>query len=79
MGVDIFMFDSEMCHLGNINTDIQIEARRNQVRDTLFELFFIANAKSIKTYSVYPWTSGFVKMISLIYDIPIHSSTYIGS
>lgn len=39
--------------------------------DTLFEFFLVAGARSIVTYSVYPWTSGFVLAASKIYDVPL--------
>jgi hypothetical protein len=58
---DIFMFDSIVAHMG-CSTDL---------KDTLFEFFIITNAKKIKTYSVYPWTSGFVKIANDIFDVPL--------
>ena len=41
------------------------------LKDTLLEFFLISKAVKIKTYTVYQWTSGFVKWISKIYDIPL--------
>jgi len=40
--------------------------------DTLFEFFLVTQAKSIKTYSVYPWISGFVLSVSKIYGVPLY-------
>ena len=59
--VDIFMFDSKLSHIGC----------SNDLKDTLFEFFIITNAKKIKTFSVYPWTSGFVKIANDIFDVPL--------
>ena len=39
--------------------------------DTLFEFFLVTRAKSITTYSVYPWISGFVLAASKIYDVSL--------
>ena len=58
---NIFMFDTKLSHIGC----------SNDLRDTLFEFFMITNAKKIKTYSVYPWTSGFVKIANDIFDVPL--------
>jgi hypothetical protein len=58
---DVFMFDSIVAHMGC----------SKDLKDTLFEFFIITNAKKIKTYSVYPWTSGFVKIANDIFDVPL--------
>jgi hypothetical protein len=63
---NIFMFNDTICHLGFCNDD-------NSVKNTLFEFFLVARAQKIKSYSIYPWTSGFTKAMSVIYDIPIVS------
>jgi hypothetical protein len=62
---DIFMFDFKPSHIGCSKT--------NDIRDTLVEFFIIINSKSIKTYSIYPWTSGFVKIINDIFNVPLET------
>jgi hypothetical protein len=61
---DIFLFDTKLCHLG-LSKDFYA------IRDTLFELFLISKSSKIKTYCKIHAVSGFVKWISLVYDIPI--------
>jgi hypothetical protein len=68
--IEVFMFNSNICHTGHNNTD-------NSIQDTLFELYLITKASRVKAYSVYGWTSGFVKAISYIYKVPIKSETNI--
>lgn len=41
------------------------------LKDTLVEFFLVTDCKLIKTYSVYPWISGFVLYPSILYDIPL--------
>ncbi len=57
----IFMFDSVLAHMGC----------SDNIKDTLFEFFLITNSKKIKTYSVYWWISGFVKISNDIFDVPL--------
>jgi hypothetical protein len=59
--IDIFMFDINISHIG-CSTNL---------KETLLEFFVIINAKKIKTYSVYPWTSGFVTIANEIFDVPL--------
>ena len=40
---------------------------------TMLEFFLASRAQTIKTYSVYPWISGFMKSISVLYNIPLKS------
>lgn len=61
---DINVLDLKICHLGYEN-DL------DKIRDTLIEFFIVTKSNKIKTYSVYPWISGFVMWISKIYDIPL--------
>jgi len=61
---EIFMFDINICHLGH---PIEI----HDLKDTLFEFFMTTRAKSIKTYTVHNWLSGFVRISNLIYDVPL--------
>ena len=60
----IFSFQGEIGHVG-VHTDI------NAIKNTMFELILISKAKSIRSYSVYGWVSGFVHAIHAIYDIPL--------
>ena len=59
---DIFMFHMNIGHFG-YHTDIEI------LRNTIFEFFLIIYSKKIKSYSIYPWISGFIKIAKEIYDI----------
>jgi len=59
-----FMFDTVVGHVG-------FAKHKNDLRGTLIEFFICQTAKHIRTYSVYPWLSGFVKCIHDIYDVPI--------
>ena len=64
LNTNIFIFDTKLCHLG-LSKDFYA------IRDTLFELFLISKSSKIKTYCKIHAVSGFVKWISLVYDIPI--------
>lgn len=61
---DVFLYHIHIGHIGYKEHSIII-------RDSLFEFFIITMAKKIKTYSVYTWVSGFVKIAHDIYDIPL--------
>jgi hypothetical protein len=63
---DLKILDTEISHIGNSTNDLAI-------KDTLFEFMLLKNALKIKTYSVYNWTSHFVKIPHLIYDIPVYT------
>lgn len=56
--------DTEIGHLG-YTTD------KNLIEGTLVDFFVQSNARKIKSYSVYPWISGFIHWNSKIYNIPI--------
>lgn len=58
------IFDLEIGHVG-------YEENTEKIKNSMFEFFIISKSNSIKTYSVYPWISGFVYWISIIYDIPL--------
>jgi hypothetical protein len=60
------MFDVDIAHLGVMDNSSGIEG-------TLREYFMLSKASCIKTYSTYPWISGFVHSISKVYDVPIIS------
>lgn len=63
---NVLMFNEPICHIG-YSTD------KSEVRQTLFELFVLMKASSVRSYSVYGWTSGFVKAICTVYNIPLQS------
>ncbi len=63
---NVFMFNEPICHVG-FSTD------KAAVRQTLFELFVLMEATSVRSYSAYGWTSGFVKAICTVYKIPLQS------
>ena len=59
---NVFAFNTNIVHLGKAHAS---------VCDTLFELFIMINASRIKSYTTYRWCSGFAKVISFIYKIPL--------
>jgi len=61
---NIFSLNTLICHLG-------LEKDPNKIRDTLLDLFLMIRCKKIKTYCKIHNVSGFVKWISLIYNIPL--------
>lgn len=62
--VDAFMFDIDIGHMGYLQ-------HKDIIKDTLFEFFVLTRANSIKTYSVYRWSSGFARIANEIYDVPL--------
>ena len=70
-GINIFMFNDNICHLGLSNN-------YNSIQHTLFEFLLISKASKIKTYSNYCWISGFAHIISFFCNIPITSEINIG-
>lgn len=62
--LDIFMFDTAICHVGH-----PIETY--DLKDTLFEFFITTTARQIKTFTIHAWLSGFVRISNLIYDVPL--------
>lgn len=44
-----------------------------KIKETLFDLFLLIHSKTIKTYTVYTWISGFVQWISHAFNIPLFS------
>lgn len=62
--IDITSFNVDVAHLGHHN-------HIDKIRDTVFEFFVLTKSKSINTYSVYEWISGFVYWVHQIYDIPL--------
>jgi len=61
---DILTLDTDMCHLG-------VSHSRAAVADTLLEFLVATRSSRIKAYSVYGWTSGFVKIIEKVWGIPL--------
>ena len=61
---NIFMYLDNIAHIGG-HTDL------NAIKFTLFEFFLLIKADSIKTYTDHWWISGFVKVASYIYNIPL--------
>lgn len=59
-----FIFDIDIGHIG-------FAKHKHKLRDTLIEFFMCQTAQHIRTYSIYPWLSGFVKCIHDIYDVPV--------
>lgn len=63
------IINSEIIHLGYLNSnnkDIGIES-------TLIDFYLICGSNKIYTLSVYDWNSGFSKMASIIYNVPIEN------
>jgi hypothetical protein len=52
---------------------IGYEQNNEKIKNTLLEFFIVSKANTIKTYSVYPWISGFVFWTAKLYDIPLSS------
>lgn len=65
---NIFIFNEPICHVG---TSTNIDA----LRHTLFELLLLAKATKIRSFSCYIWVSGFVTIISKLYNIPLEGHT----
>ena len=62
---DVKMYDIQnTAHIG-------YPQHENYLMDTLVEFFLVSESKSIQTFSVYRWISGFVLYPSIIYDIPL--------
>ena len=58
------IFHHEIGHIG-------YDTSLTKIKNSLFEFFISSKVKSIKTYSVYEWASGFVYSIHKLFDIPI--------
>lgn len=61
---NIVLYEHPICHIGY---DIDSE----EIKNSLFEFFIATRAKSIQTYTVYGWVSGFMYSIHKIYNVPI--------
>jgi len=61
---EIFVLNTVPKHLGKCSNE-------ESIKDTLIDFFLLSRATHIKTYSCYPWVSGFVSWAGMIYDIPL--------
>ena len=66
MNLNVFMYDEPVSHLG-FHTD------KDKIRHTLFEFILLTKARSIRTHTVYGWTSGFTRIANYIYSVPLRS------
>ena len=64
MNLNVFMYDEPVSHLG-FHTD------KDKIRHTLFEFILLTKACSIRTHTVYGWTSGFTRIANYIYSVPL--------
>jgi hypothetical protein len=64
---NISFIDIEGGHIG-------YEQNETKIQNTLLEFFIVSNSNAIKTYSTYPWISGFVFWTAKLYDIPLSSA-----
>lgn len=60
----IFLFNHDIGHIG-------YHSSYEKMKNSLIEYFILSKATSIKSYSVYKWTSGFTYSIHKIYDVPL--------
>lgn len=65
---DVHILTHNIAHVGK-HTDI------DAIRNTLAEFFLSTKATSIQSFTVYWWSSGFMKIANYIYDVPLHSIT----
>ena len=61
---DIKMLENEIGHIGYAKSN-------DAIKNTLIEYFLLTKASKIYTYTIYNWTSGFIKSVNKIYDVPI--------
>lgn len=61
---NIQMFNHAIGHIGH-DTDSE------GIKNSLFEFFIATRAKSIQTYTVYGWVSGYMRSINKIYGVPM--------
>lgn len=62
------IFHHEIGHIG-------YDTSPDKIKHSLFEFFMAINVKSIKTYSVYEWASGFMYSIHKLFDVPVEVVT----
>ena len=63
------ILESEIIHLGYLDSNNKDEG----IESTLTDFFLISGSNKIYSLSVYYWNSGFSKMASKIYNIPIET------
>jgi hypothetical protein len=61
---NVFSLSHAIAHVG-MHTDI------SAIQNTLVEFFLLINAISIVSFTKYRWISGFAKIASYIYDVPL--------
>lgn len=61
---NIILFNHTIGHIGFHN-------KLDEIKNSLVEFFIATKSKSIQTYSIYPWISGYMYSIHKVYDIPI--------
>lgn len=61
---EVYVLNTVPKHLGKCSNE-------ESIKDTLIDFFLLSKATNIKTYSCYPWVSGFVTWASKIYNIPL--------
>lgn len=61
---NIYSLNTFVCHLG-------IETDSDKIRDTMLDFYLMTKASSIKTYCKIHEISGFVKWVSIIYNIDL--------
>ena len=69
---DVHILTHNIAHVGK-HTDT------DAIQNTMAEFFLTMRATHIQSYTVYSWTSGFVKIANYIYDIPLRSKELVGS
>ena len=52
------------------------EKDTQMIKETLFDLFLLINSKTIKTYTIYGWVSGFAQWVSHVFNIPLIHINY---
>jgi len=67
LGINVVKCEGVDCSIGHIGLSDSYE----DIKPSFIEFYVIANARYIKTISVYPWVSNFVKWPALIYDVPL--------
>jgi hypothetical protein len=87
---DSFAFKQYLCHVRPylinriiptkpVHLSHSTEKDAHMIKETLFDLFLLMNSKSIKTYTIYAWVSGFVHWVSRAFNIPLISINHSNS
>ena len=59
----LVILDTKVQHSGHPSSD--------DLCDTMMEFFLASRARTLQTYSVYPWISGFMRSVHELYQIPL--------